>query len=531
MTEPLFPILGAAIPRMIGRKKLLGRVWSDLTRATASNLSIVGPRFTGKTVLLKALAGLAETAEDSPYSLVGYWHLGHVCPPSDAEFIAELCQQISEVMAKKGSGFADYRQYLEGKTYSKLKEITDLLDSEDVRLLMIWDGFDKPLSQGRLSGHLWDQMRDIFYGKAHKIVTATRAPLDQLIRREDAITSPFWNIFDQPPTPLEPFDADDQMLACEQAGLQLSTGAKTELTNWTAGHPLLLLSLLNRLRAGGTARTIDNEAVIDAAKLTIDGARGWLDALWDDCHTGAKDLFRLLSERGELPVSQVARDEAECLVARGLAIRAGNRLKPACRMVQTHVRDILPDAGTLRRLFGTWESYRNQIRNILQFRLGQIPIVNNRLRRLVERSIEDIPDFADDCLNSLTNIEEIALDVIWENEFGAHKRLPTDLVAYWTVAPRAEDSLVSRLMDTDNWRVPSDRLDQVRLLQLLTGSKSGFDARAKKVSKSTYVLINAIHSFRNRSEHADGQSLHLGVAVAAIVTCVELLDCLARELK
>jgi len=37
-------------------------------------------------------------------------------------------------------------------------------------------------------------------------------------------------------------------------------------------------------------------------------------------------------------------------------------------------------------------------------------------------------------------------------------------------------------------------------------------------------------AFRNRSQHVGGQSIHLGVAVSAIMLCIELLGCLAREL-
>ncbi|HAH46423.1 MAG TPA: hypothetical protein DCM07_16520 [Planctomycetaceae bacterium] len=57
-----------------------------------------------------------------------------------------------------------------------------------------------------------------------------------------------------------------------------------------------------------------------------------------------------------------------------------------------------------------------------------------------------------------------------------------------------------------------------------------FDPKSKSVSKDTYVLLNAIHQFRNRSEHAEGQSIHEGVAVSALLLCIELLSCLEREL-
>ena len=86
------------------------------------------------------------------------------------------------------------------------------------------------------------------------------------------------------------------------------------------------------------------------------------------------------------------------------------------------------------------------------------------------------------------------------------------------------------MIKTDDWSLPQDRYKQLAILQRLTGSKIGFDPKSKHVSKDTYVLLNAIHLFRNRREHADGQSIHEGVAVSALLLCIELLSCLEREL-
>ena len=86
------------------------------------------------------------------------------------------------------------------------------------------------------------------------------------------------------------------------------------------------------------------------------------------------------------------------------------------------------------------------------------------------------------------------------------------------------------MMQANSWEVPTEPLDQIRLLGLITGSQRYFETRAMAVSKDTYVLIDAIHNFRNRAQHPDGQAIHLGVAVAAIMTCLELLACLEREL-
>ena len=54
MPDPRFPILGAAIAPMIGRATLMARVWRALTKPSPSHLTIVGPRYAGKSVFFKS---------------------------------------------------------------------------------------------------------------------------------------------------------------------------------------------------------------------------------------------------------------------------------------------------------------------------------------------------------------------------------------------------------------------------------------------------------------------------------------------
>jgi hypothetical protein len=61
-------------------------------------------------------------------------------------------------------------------------------------------------------------------------------------------------------------------------------------------------------------------------------------------------------------------------------------------------------------------------------------------------------------------------------------------------------------------------------------SHRNFDSKAKATSKDTYVLIDVVHNFLNRGQHPDGQFIHLGVAVATVMTCLELLACLEHEM-
>lgn len=525
MTNRKFPIIGCT--HMLGRVKFIQELWTELTKATPSNMSLYGPRSIGKTVMVNALAQKAKQ-EGSPYSFIVHWHLGHVAPSSDEEFIVQLCEQMRDSLASAGSAYEQHREYLRSHMFADLKEVTDSLNSEGKSILMIWDGFDKPLGQGKLSNNLWDQMRSIFNGKNHKIIIVTRGALLDSIRTHGI--SDFWNLFYMNNMKVEPFNDDDrEAILSELPEITFNQGSKTELLNWSAGIPILFLEILNHVVNEFTHGTVDNEVINCAALKATESISDLINILWDDCPAQAKDVYSLLVD-GELIFTDVGKEERNCLLERGFARQTGNKLTKSCRMLQQYVTGAGPDAGSIARLFGTWKDYIKNIRGLLQRRMTHISRFDERLCRLVDRAIEDIPDYSNDCLNNLTGIRDYALKLIWQREFGTEMSIPADVIAYWTASPRSNNTLVTGMTQSNCWTIPTDPLEQVRLLGLLTGSVRNFDIKAKTTSKDTYVLINAIHNFRNRVEHSDGQSMHLGVAVAAIMTCLELLSCLEREL-
>jgi hypothetical protein len=529
MSDASFPIFGTDSIPLVGRRALLTGIWAKLTKTSPDNLSIVGPKSIGKTVLLNAIVERALQS-DSPYSLVIYWQLGYAPPQSDDEFVSQLCDKMYSAMGADAVTYKDHRDELQSeKSLPVLKEVMDLLQMEERPVLMIWDGFDKPLSQGYLSGQLFGNLRDLFYGKPHRVVTATRATQTELARSVQVEDSPFWNMFDVKPVRVGPFDETDLEDALTRSSLSMNQGGRKEVSNWTGGHPVLLLSLLNFLVASGKT-LLTNEDVNAAAGPVAAGLSDFLDKLWSDCNSDVKTAFHMIVENDGIDQDQVGKEETRFLLARGFAARSGNKITASCRMFTQHVRGAGPDTGTLDRMFGTWDAYRNEIRSILELRIKQIRIVNARLHRLVTRCLDDIPDFPNDCLNNLTSIEEIALDTIWQHEFGTDGKISRTVIAYWTQPPRDADNIIKPMMQDDDWRLPRDRFKQLAILQRLTGSKVNFDSQARSVSKDTYVLLNAIHQFRNRTEHADGQAIHAGVAVSAVLMCIELLSCLEREL-
>ncbi len=528
MSEPVFPTSGDGIHSMLARAELIDVVWSALTKATPSNLSVIGPRWIGKTVLLKAIADRALEDTESPYSLVVHWHLGHVCPTTDAEFISGLCGQLHDVMQNHQNDYSAYQESLKKESFSHLKLITDFLSDDDEPVLMLWDGLDKPLGQERLSVHLWDQMRSIIDGKKHRIVTATRAPLDVLIRNEQASTSEFWNIFDE--VYVKPFNEADRDELIQLARLQLTNGAKTELANWTGGHPRLLLELMNRLVAGNYGAPVDNNQVVETATGMVRDVRSWLQSIWSECPQEGQEAYQALIQSGEATVQEIGSQAAELLRDRGLAMVHRNKAKPFCHLLREYLSRTSGDSGSLARLFKVPEDFRSNIGDVLRIRLEQIQNVDNDLQRWISQSILGMPDHPGDCLTNLTGIRDRALDLVMKHEFGPNLDVPRDLIEYWKDQNQHQNKVVSDLSGQKTPRVPNNRALQVGLLQLLTGGANNLDSRAKSVSKDTYAMISALHDLRNRNEHADGLPVSESVAMATIMTCLALLDCLAREL-
>lgn len=531
MSNPRFPILGTEIPQMLGREHIMQRLCNNLTKSTPSHISVVGPRFAGKSVLLKALDELMR-GEGSPYCAVIFWDLGHQTPRSDEEFMKLLCQLIGEGIKAANNDYGGHLLSVDSGEYAEICEVMDALHDDGHKILMLWDGFDKPLSGGALTRNLWDNLLELCRKPSFRLVTSTRKELHKLIRDEKSVTSDFWGVFEGIVRVTTFDDSDVESILATLSELEFQSGARTELINWSAGFPPLFLEFLNQIITEAKSARIDNNFVNQLAPKATEKCLAVLDALWDDCPAAAQDLYIHLVDHGDQPFDDAGKkDERDCLIEKGFARKSGNKLAASCRMLQAYIQDARSDTGSMAHLFGSWDDYQANIRGLLERRLAHISRFDDRLYRYVELAVSLLPNDPELSLNNLTSIEERALDIVWQREFGNDRTIPPEIIAYWTSSPRDCDKLVKRMMNEDSWAVPPDRGPQVGLLQLLTGSKIGFDAKSKTTSKDTYVLINAIHSYRNRNQHSDGQNMHLGVAVAAIMSCLELLACLEREME
>lgn len=523
MTDKYFPILGETIPPMIGRTDIMRRLLSDLTKTTPSHLSIVGPRFSGKTIVMNGLAERMRQ-ENSPYHSVIYWDLGHQTPVSNDDFFKTLCRKIGEGLKSAGNEYGDHLLHVENEEYSELRDVLEFLHDDGIKVLMLWDGFDKPLGSGKLTRNLWDQLRELASNPSLRLVTATRRPLHELLRSEDAVTSDFWNIFDMTPVKVGVFDENDRSLVLENLScFKLKSGAMSELENWSTGFPPLFLALLNQIMKSGATDEIDHLTVNEAARAVMVDVESVLTRMWDDCPEPAKDIYRHLVNHGEMTASDAGNSNLNCLKEKGFVKISGSKAIKGCRLLEQFIKNRGDDGGSMVRLFGIWEDYRSNIRSLLEHRLGQLTTLDTNLRRYIERSIEDIPGHPEVCLSNMRGIVDRVLDLIWAAELGPEKSIPDEWFTEWQYNGEKGAECYW------NKQFPAKRGHQVRLLQLMTGTQNSAP-KARRISKNTWVLANAAHGFGDFGQHIDGLEIPVGVAISAVNVCLELAACLNTEL-
>jgi hypothetical protein len=423
------------------------------------------------------------------------------------------------------SSHPDYAEHLrspQDNPYQDIAEVLDLLKEEGTKVLAIMDGFDKPLSNGQLTRNLWDQLRELALKPSLRLVTASRRTLRDLIRHPDAQTSDFWNIFDPTPVRVGCFDEND--LAAVLATMPervLAAGAKTELWNATNGFPVLALGVLNAVFETDAEGSVSAEVMKAACDTAFATVRDKLDALWIDCPSSCQDLLKRVLDEGFVARAGIAAADVEVLVERGFAHLAFNKLQRPSRLLVRYLEEQPHEGNALIRLFGTDDAYRKNLKGVLERRISQLGGIDPTLKRYLERGMEDLPEHPDVFLSNVRGIVNQAFELIWKAEL-PDRRIPSEWMAIWK---RNDERRV------DEWETTFPQgVHRVRLLNLMTGTDRSAPC-AKRITKGTYVLMNAVHGFGDFGQHQEGAPVDSGIAYAALHLCVELAAALTRELS
>jgi hypothetical protein len=523
MADRPFQIYGDSVPKMVGRRQIMERLRRGLNKTTPDHMKIIGPRASGKTVVVEAL--LEELRKsDKPFAGVVRWDLGHTRAADDDDFLVHLRDQIAKALKHRQPYWSktlteDYAD----DARSGLKEVLGELAGDGVRVLVVLDGLEKTLASGQFTRNLWDNLADLGRMKSLRYLTVSQGKPHELIRDPDSAASDFWGLFDQGQLQVGCFDEEDITSAiAEFPRVEFKPGARTELVNWTLGFPPLLLSVLNEFAERGVAGQVDAPEVAAAADAIYDRVEETLARLWRELPETAKELQRSVAKDSEVAAQGRAIRDIDALVERGFAVRKADRILKPNRLLSRYLTSVEEGDGSLRRLFSSESEFILNSRTVLELRLRQIQHLDEELRHSIEKGLADLPDHPGNCLNNVRNVADRALDTVWRFESPTWT-LPSEWVDTW----RYKKSNAPNKWD---WQFPIDRGQQVALLQLVTGHDS-CPSVAKYVTRSAYFLVSAVHGFGNFGQHrGPNDVVHATTALAAMTVCVELAATLSREL-
>ncbi|WP_316228262.1 hypothetical protein [Bradyrhizobium sp. SZCCHNR1039] len=527
MLDRKFPVLGTSVPPMLGRELIMGRMLAALTKANPDHLQMVGPRYSGKTVILHELARRLKSANNTPYTAVLLWDLGHQTPATDELFMQRLAGELSVALLDKHADYAEHLKKPRDNAYQDVAEVLDAIKEEGGKVLAILDGFDKPLSNGRLTRNLWDQLRELALKPSLRLVTASRRTLRDLIRNPESQTSDFWGIFDPSPVRVGCFGENDlAALLAQVPQLHLTGGAQTELWNASNGYPVMMLEALNCLCEEVSEGTVTPEVMKSSCGSAYPRLRDKIDSLWRDCSPQCQDLlFRVMEEGAVLRTGSIGAD-AEILVDRGFVRLTGNKVQGVSRLLERYLEEQPNENSALLRMFGDVGSYNNNLKGALEHRLGQIEDLDGVLKKYLQQGLGDFPEHPGVFLSSVHGILEQALTLIWKAECWDSKKNRAWIRGEWFSLWQRNEERVPEEWKT---RFPEGG-QRLRLLDLMTGTQKS-DRLARFVTKNTYVLANALQGFRDFGVHPKSAEVDLGTSYAALHLCIELASLLAREVS
>lgn len=518
MINRRFPITGNE-SKLIGRLNILDEILTAITKPVPDHIQVVGPRYSGKTVILKKLKEIVISEDRSEYSCVLLWDLGHITPKSDLEFLSQFATNLSEAIKDK---FPDYSEHLKSSKDTFQQDIAEVLDAlnDETKILVIFDGFDKALSSDKLTRNLWDQLRELAQNKSLTLITASRKSLRELIRNPEAQTSDFWNIFLSTPIRVDCFDENEiSDILTNHCQVEFDKGALTELINGTNGSPVVLLEVLNYLLDGHDYSKVTNALVQEAVVGSFESVQNYIDDLWHDCSPTTQDTIRLLVEESE--IQGACQSDKTSIVEKGFARPSGSKLIKPSRILQTYLGGLANEKGAIDRLFSNEEAFAQNFNHVLSKRLSQISNIDHDLNRYLQRSMEDLPNHPSVCLSGIRGILDKCFDIIWNAEFGG-KVIPDGHFDTWNYHKEHESLQEFKTSFPQGAK-------RLKLLKALTTPERS-NPLSKVVSKSTYVAINALYPFGDFGQHQEGEYISLQMVYSSIFLAVELVASLQNDL-
>ena len=490
---------GTDIAPMLGRERLFKKVCNMLVKPTPDNVSIVGPKLFGKTVFLNHLSG--HFAVVSEYYLnSAFIDLRHATPQTDAEFLIKMADSIRETLKSYDSELVQILKETDPESIGDILQLVfDALAEKKRRLLVVFDGFDfLPIGTG-ISPNLLDQLRSLVEKSSLTFVIGSRARLRDLCKTEESRTSDFWRIFAEPVLlgTFEDLDWDDLWKPFAEKTVVVEKSARTELRHQTGAIPVLVAGVLQNLHAVAVKNSkLTRVEVAEYCKTFYAALPDAIRELWDDCSIELQGLVAEAAS-GDLRqdnIPQPLRSEAE---SRGLLRAEKGAIKVQCRIIADHAKNMACEVQDMSRLFGSKGNFDQNIRRLLELRLGHYEGCDERLLRYVGYAIRDLADEPRRVLDTARGIIEVVIDIILSAEgVKSGGDFPKDWKETW------ENKNINGVPDKFN-PIPRDRGLLCSFLRHISGRETRYVRVAGKVSRHTSLLIDQVSAIGNFINHRE----------------------------
>jgi hypothetical protein len=513
-----FQVTTPPIASMRGRAREMQQLRSHLQKEVPDHVSVVGPRFIGKTVLLNAL-GSYFAGGDRDFDACLYWDIRHGMPTSDDGFLSEFGGRLKGPIERIN---ADAVKMLtsEGSRFEVIKIVFETLQDENRQLLVIMDGLDGVLLSTDITKNLWDNLRSLAELSSIRFVTGSRRRLRELCASPDSKTSDFWNIFYDTPLAVgafSPNDIGEFVQLFKKAGITFERGAETELANWCGGVPIATSFLCNRLWDKlSDGQTVSPDFVNESCERALEDGQDYWQGLWDDCsHEDRAFLFEV-AKAGEVGEDDVNRKRAASLAQRGFLTVADHRIRFSSRTLRRFTEQAGPSSTELRRLFGTPEEFRRNAKPLAEIRLQQMPVGDQSLRDSVSVAVANL-DKAHIVLNQVRGFVNRALLMVWNSEI-PDRKIPADWTFKWQDG--STDPPAGTISSDDVGR-------QLRLLNFMTGNRR---AAPTRIRRSTYLMLNSLKGIGDFGVHLGNEILGVGFGIVVALLLIEVFEHLTSDL-
>lgn len=488
MSENPYTVLGVGTAELKGRVRDFETLCRRIETERNDNISVIGAKYMGKTVLLNALQNHFSN-ESEKFSVCIYWNLSHYTPADDEEFYCQFGKHLSAPLGKINNEFNEY--FSETPVYEEIRGAFEFCKENGIKILVFMDSLDKLLSYGNLTRNVWDNLLTLVNLSSLSIVTGSRKKLRDIVGGESA-NSQFWGIFSHPHL-LNPFDDNDWenfVKPFSTRAVEFDDSAKGELVICTGGSPIIASEICRQIWND----TPDNSAVNDTGITKAVGdfsfeACEWFSEIWNDCENEQKETLALIAIGSLQKYDEIQPGLLPDLHRKGVIYKESDQVK-LFRLIEKYIRVYQSNVTELNRLFGKEDNFKKNIKSILELRLAQIQNCDETLFRKVKYAVEKLHWNPEESLKDIRDIAKRAFDLIWDKQF-AGRTIPANVTDDWLN--------IDRIPNPPRGRI-DDGAFQCRALDLLTNPSKNSSVPTS-ISRMTYSYLNFLFECGNFATH------------------------------